>query len=165
MTTAPRTWVVGETVTAAMLNQEIRDQLNSFFGAWTAYTPAWTATTTAPVLGNGTISGLYMKVGRTCHVQIQLTAGSSTTFGAGTYGFGVPFISANTGQTALGVSRLTGLDTWIGQIILGSNANSTNVTFPATSTNTRGGNMSPTSPENLANGALLRAALSYQTAS
>lgn len=28
----PRTWIVGETVTAAMLNQEIRDQVNALIG-------------------------------------------------------------------------------------------------------------------------------------
>jgi len=37
--TAPRTWVAGETVTAALLNTHIRDNLNAIGGAWTTYTP------------------------------------------------------------------------------------------------------------------------------
>lgn len=164
MTTTPRTWVVGETVAAATMNTEIRDQFNSFFGAWTAYTPAWTASTN-PSLGNGTLTGQHMKVGRTTHMQLQLTAGSTTTFGSGTYTFSMPNTSANSGLSALGVARLTGTDTWIGQIFLGSNASVANVTFPTTSTNTRGANMSSTAPETHASGMTLRASLAYQTAS
>lgn len=84
MTTAPRTWVVGEVVTAALLNQEIRDQFNSFFGAWTSYTPSWLAEGgAAPTLGNGTLTGRYLKVGRTVDFVLQLTWGSTTAPGGG----------------------------------------------------------------------------------
>ncbi|MFM9596684.1 hypothetical protein ACKI1O_45850 [Streptomyces scabiei] len=97
MTTAPRTWVVGEVVTAALLNQEIRDQFNSFFGAWTAYTPSWIAEGgggSNPTLGNGSLGGRYLKVGRTVDWVMQLTWGSTTTAGAGggseNWMFGLP---------------------------------------------------------------------------
>jgi len=85
MTTAPRTWVVGEVVTAALLNQEIRDQFNSFFGAWsTSWTPGWLAEGgAAPTLGNGTIAGRYLKVGRTVDWVLQLNWGSTTAPGGG----------------------------------------------------------------------------------
>jgi hypothetical protein len=84
MTTTPRTWVVGEVVTAALLNQEIRDQLNSFFGAWTAWTPGWLAEGgAAPTLGNGTLSGRYLKVGRTVDWTFALSWGSTTAAGGG----------------------------------------------------------------------------------
>lgn len=99
MTFAPRTWVVGEVVTAALLNQEIRDQFNSFFGAWTAYTPSWGADGGAsPTLGNGTIVGRYLKTGRTVDWVMQLTWGSTTAPGGGGGGenwfFGLPFSPA-----------------------------------------------------------------------
>ncbi|MFF9898508.1 hypothetical protein [Streptomyces longispororuber] len=99
MTTTPRTWVVGEVVTAAVMNAEIRDQFNSFFGAWTTYTPTWLAEGgAAPTLGNGAIVGRYMKVGRTVDWVIQLTWGSTTAAGGGggseNWMFGLPAVPA-----------------------------------------------------------------------
>lgn len=101
MTFAPRTWVVGEIVAAATLNLEIRDQFNSFFGAWTTYTPSWIAEGgggTNPTLGNGTLAGRYMKVGRTVDWVMQLTWGSTTTAGGGAgsenWMFGLPALPA-----------------------------------------------------------------------
>lgn len=84
MTSAPRTWSVGEVVTAAYMNTEIRDQFNSFFGAWNTYSPGWFAETgTSPTLGNGTLTGRYLKVGRTVDWVAQLTWGSTTAAGSG----------------------------------------------------------------------------------
>lgn len=164
MTFAPRTWVVGETVTAALMNTQIRDQFNSMFAAWTTYTPAWTAVTTNPVIGNGTLTGRHITVGVTSHVSILLIAGSTTTFGTGSYSFSLPFTSAAATVSYLGTARLTGTDTWIGQTFLAPNASVASATFPASATNTRGANMSPTLPETHANGSTLRLSLTFQTA-
>lgn len=95
MTTNPRTWVVGEVVSAALMNQEIRDQFNSFFGAWSTYTPGWGADGgAAPTLGNGSLTGRYLKVGRTVDFVLQLTWGSTSAAGGGGSGenwwFGLP---------------------------------------------------------------------------
>lgn len=102
MTTTPRTWVVGEVVTAALLNQEIRDQLNSFFGAWTDYsgTFVWGAESgSAPAIGNGTIVARYLKVGRTVDYLHRITMGSTTTYGDGgsaaNYYFSLPAAPAS----------------------------------------------------------------------
>ncbi|MGW8703273.1 hypothetical protein ACWGOK_41280 [Streptomyces eurythermus] len=105
MTFAPRTWVVGEVVSAATMNQEIRDQFNSIFGAWTTYTPTWTASTN-PALGNGTINGRYMKVGRIVFAEILLFPGSTTTYGSGSWAFGLPVTSASKSTTALATVRM-----------------------------------------------------------
>jgi hypothetical protein len=59
-------------------------------GAWKAYTPAWTAVTTNPVLNNGTIVGKYRKIGKTIHFRIKLVIGSTTLFGSGEYRFSLP---------------------------------------------------------------------------
>ncbi|WP_371528369.1 hypothetical protein OG302_22265 [Streptomyces sp. NBC_01283] len=84
MTTTPRTWVVGEVVSAALLNAEIRDQFNSFFGAWTSWTPGWLAEGgAAPTIGNGTLTGRYLKIGRTVDWVLQLSWGSTTAAGGG----------------------------------------------------------------------------------
>jgi hypothetical protein len=93
MTFTPRTWVVGEVVSAAIMNQEIRDQFASFFGAWTDYTPTWVAETGGtPAVNNGTLTGRYLKVGRTVDFLIKLVVGSTTTFGSANanWAFGLP---------------------------------------------------------------------------
>jgi hypothetical protein len=162
VTFAPRTWVVGEVVQAATLNDEVRDQFASMFAAWTTYTPTWTATVD-PVLGNGTLTGRYIKIGRTCHVSIILTIGSTTTLGTGAYSFGLPFTAAAAAVGYIGGARLASTDTWHGQSNLGASGTTFNATFPATSTNTRAANMSGSVPQALAATNILRASLTYQT--
>ena len=65
-------------------------------GAWVAYTPAWTAATTNPTLGNGTLVGRYIQVGKRVDFSISLTWGSTTTAGSGTYQFGLPVAARST---------------------------------------------------------------------
>jgi hypothetical protein len=54
------------------------------------YTPAWTAVTTNPVLGNGTLTGRYVQIGKWVHLSIDLVMGSTTTYGSGSYSFSLP---------------------------------------------------------------------------
>jgi hypothetical protein len=114
VTFTPKTWVVGEVVSAAQLNQEIRDQFGSFFGAWSDYTPAWIAESGGtPAIGNGSISGRYLKVGRTVDFVVRVSVGSTTTFGNSNanWAFGLPASPAASfaGARAAHVSfRLTG---------------------------------------------------------
>ncbi|MEU3654457.1 hypothetical protein AB0E67_16810 [Streptomyces sp. NPDC032161] len=98
---------------------------------WTAYTPAWGAATTAPSLGNGTLTGRYQVAGRTCHVALRLVPGSTTAMGSGAYTFGVPFVSADDVVEYVGGARLTAGSTYIGQCLLGPNSAVMNATFPA----------------------------------
>jgi hypothetical protein len=65
-------------------------------GAWTPYAPAWTASTTNPTLGNGTLTGRYSLVGKTCSGQIKLTTGGTTSFGSGDWYFSLPFAAYET---------------------------------------------------------------------
>jgi hypothetical protein len=58
---------------------------------WTAYTVAWTSTGTAPAIGNGTLQGAYLQIGKLVYVIIYFKAGSTTTFGTGSYLFSLPF--------------------------------------------------------------------------
>lgn len=64
---------------------------------WDTYTPTWTAATTNPALGNGTLVGRYRRIGRTVLCRIHLVAGSTTTFGSGALRFGLPLQAATTG--------------------------------------------------------------------
>lgn len=59
-------------------------------GIWQPFTPQWKALTTMPTLGNGTIVGRYMTIGKTCWFHIDWHAGTTTTFGTGTYTFTLP---------------------------------------------------------------------------
>lgn len=56
------------------------------------YTPTWTAQTTNPTLGNGSISGKYWRLWPNLVVaHVRLVFGSTTTVGSGGYRFSLPF--------------------------------------------------------------------------
>jgi len=59
-----------------------------------AYTPAWTASTTAPSLGNGTLKGFFDRTGNRITITIDLTIGSTTSVGAGVWAFSEPKLDA-----------------------------------------------------------------------
>lgn len=129
---------------------------------WTSYTPTWTGSITNPTLGNGTLVGRYTLIGKTCHVAIQLTIGSTTNVGAGTYLFGVPFLSDGLGY--LGTARFTGAAVAIGQVSLGSGSQVMNATFPQSATPANGANMTASAPAAPAAGNVLLMSLTYQIA-
>ncbi|MFI8297278.1 hypothetical protein ACIGCZ_15195 [Streptomyces nigra] len=167
MTFTPRTWVVGEVVSAAVMNQEIRDQFNSMFSAWTAYTPTWTSTGTAPSLGNGTILGRYMKIGRTVICHINMTAGSTTTYGTGNYNWSLPFQAANAGASYVGTAHLLGTARWVGQIVISPNATNCSAffpTYPSGVADTRASFMTVSLPETHAAGDQVRLTFIYESA-
>ncbi len=78
--TAPRTWVDGADVVAAMMNEQVRDNLKAISDPWTAYTPTLSGTGWA--VGNGTLSGGYWQVGKRVDFRIDFLFGSTTTKGA-----------------------------------------------------------------------------------
>lgn len=59
-------------------------------GAWTTYTPAWTASGTPPALLNGTLTGRWLRMNQLIIAELSLTMGSTTTFGTGVYFFSLP---------------------------------------------------------------------------
>lgn len=56
----------------------------------TAYTPIWTSNGTGPVLGNGTSAGEYVRLGNLVVGHANLTAGSTSTYGSGSYFLSLP---------------------------------------------------------------------------
>ena len=60
-------------------------------GVWQSYTPVWTAATTNPVLGNGSLIGRKTLVGKLATAMVYLAPGSTTTFGSGQWIFSLPF--------------------------------------------------------------------------
>jgi len=64
-------------------------------GAWQSYTVSWTAATTNPSIGNGTLTGRYVQIGKTVICSISLTMGSTTTYGSGNWSFSLPYAVKN----------------------------------------------------------------------
>lgn len=88
--TTPSTWVSGAILTAAQLNQQLRDNLDAIGGAWTSFTPTmsngWS-------LGNATVTSRYIKAGRLVIFSAHIKMGSTTTFGAGALRVALPATS------------------------------------------------------------------------
>jgi hypothetical protein len=91
--TTPRTWVAGEVVTAAMMNANIRDNMNAVTGASVAFGTAasiWTASGTNPAIGNGTFNAWFRQDNKWVDITYIITMGSTTTYGSGTWQLGLP---------------------------------------------------------------------------
>ncbi|MEV7364239.1 hypothetical protein [Streptomyces sp. NPDC091299] len=130
---------------------------------WQSYTPAWTATSTNPSIGNGSLEGRYTRLpNRTAVATVRLAIGSSTNIGSGTYVFGLPFATANDIVEYSGTARLSASATYIGQVTVGPNSSSMNVTFPTAATPASASNMTNTLPVTLTSGNILRFTLTFQ---
>lgn len=69
---------------------------NEMYFTSQVYTPTWTGN--SPAIGNGTLNGQYIRKGQKCSVNIQLVAGSTTTFGSGAWSFSLPYTAASRRQ-------------------------------------------------------------------
>ncbi|MFD0074249.1 hypothetical protein ACFVIY_17630 [Streptomyces sp. NPDC127166] len=159
----PRTWVVGEVVTAAYLNAEVRDQFTDLLAAWTAYTPVWTATTN-PSLGNGTLVGKYRKIGRLVNFQIDLTMGTTTTYGSGAWSLTLPFAAAASSGSRIGVAQALGGSRFGGQIVISPSAAGTSPFFPASASVSNLSSVAAATPFTWASGNELRITGCYESA-
>jgi hypothetical protein len=82
--------VVGNKVSTTAFGVPTSDAIQALASATTSYTPSWTASTTNPTIGNGTITGAYTQIGKMVFVRIQITMGSTTTYGSGQYSISLP---------------------------------------------------------------------------
>jgi hypothetical protein len=57
---------------------------------WVDYTPSWTSSGTQPNIGNGSVTGKWRRVGDSIECQVRVLAGSTTTYGTGTYLLSLP---------------------------------------------------------------------------
>jgi len=64
--------------------------VDDLIGAWQSYTVSWTAATTNPSIGNGTLAGRYVQIGKTVICSISLVMGSTTTYGSGNWSLSLP---------------------------------------------------------------------------
>jgi len=68
---------------------------------WTNFTPTWYAGTGTNSVGDGLAEGRYRQLGKTVEVWMQITMGSTTTFGTGEYKVSLPVASRMLGSAVL----------------------------------------------------------------
>lgn len=129
----------------------------SRYGA--SYTPTWTGASSNPVLGNGTLYGLYNREGRTVTASVTLTIGSTTTMGSGVWAFSLPY-TRDAAYNARSVGAVYLLDNGtnyrIGTAILDGGSNAVNIAVDSAS-----GLVNPTTPFTWATGDILSFTISY----
>ncbi len=98
MTYSAVTFIDGFPVLAAPLNAMsaelaiLSGQANSEWIAYNSPSLTWTASSSNPSLGNGTLEGRYQLLGsKGVHLQVLLTYGSTSTPGTGYWIFNLPF--------------------------------------------------------------------------
>lgn len=126
------------------------------------YSPTWTAST-PPAIGDGTIAGTYMRFGKMVYAHIKITAGSTTTFGAGEYTVSLPY-TAN-GSTGVGAVLLTDDGVaWHAGVCRLSSTTTLKCHFGAY-TNANGGAWNATFPQTFGSGDFIEISITYQAAS
>lgn len=70
--------------------------------AFTDYTPVWSSTGTAPAIGNGSITGKYIRIGDLCIGYCAVLMNSTTTYGTGDYKFSLPLSTDEPSDQSLG---------------------------------------------------------------
>ncbi len=63
---------------------------DSLMGAWTTYTPSFTADGAAPTIGNGTLIGKYTQINKLIFFVAHISAGTTTNFGSGNLHLSIP---------------------------------------------------------------------------
>lgn len=100
----------------ALTNAMLNTTAGELGGVWQPYNPLWTANTTNPTIGNGTITGHYKKIGKDITVRIEVNIGSTTNIGSGRYKFSLPFATiANKRFAGSAYALRTGTAFQIGQ--------------------------------------------------
>lgn len=160
--TTPATWTAGEVVAASKMNSQIRDVATGIQASWSTYTPTWGGTSD-PAIGDGVLSGRYMRVGKTITANITIVMGSTTTYGSGTWTLSLPVASVFTTTTYVNLGSVSMRDT-------SASANSTGVAILANQTTAQmvvgssNAFVSTTAPWTWANGDTLSVTLNYEAA-
>lgn len=134
MASQQQTYTTNMTVTAAMLNAEFGELYSNISNAnisasaaialtklasdaSSSYTPVITSSGGSFAIGNGTITGRYIKVGRSVTVYGGFAFGSSTSYGTGTYDISLPVTAGSTVAAYTGHGIFTDSSTSIRYII------------------------------------------------
>lgn len=153
----------GDTTTVPTNLAVYRDALKAESEAWTSYTPAWTASSVNPVIGNGTIVGAYQQVNKKVAFSVVITMGSTTTYGTGTYIVTIPVAAhgrfvANVGLSGCSGTAFLGAQSF--PIAVNRYTSSTTIYFGGPT----GAALAPAVPFTWANGAILSFGGTYEAA-
>ncbi len=77
---------------------------NAFTRQLKSFSPAWTADTANPAIGNGTITGYVQVKERTVVAAVAIVMGGTTTYGTGSWRIGLPYTIAS-GSNPIGSVR------------------------------------------------------------
>lgn len=113
-------------ITNAMVDTSAAIDVSKLAGAFSTYAPAWTATGVAPAIGNGSLTGRYLQIGKLVYVTINLVAGGTTTFGTGQWILSLPVTQ---GSARIPIADVLYFDSSAGQFFPGTtwDASSTTV--------------------------------------
>jgi hypothetical protein len=101
------TWVDGSGGGTPLSAARLNNMELGISPPYIAYTPTWTASGTAPAIGNALVTGRYVQIGKLVHCYGRVSFGSTSTFGTGTYSFALPVTasaSVSGGASHLGVA-------------------------------------------------------------
>jgi len=151
--------------TAQLTNVTVVDNLtgtvgdvdNFIFSKPTLYTPTWTSSGTAPALGNGSLTGSYIRNGRTIVVTVELALGSTSTTGTGDWRFALPS-TAQTNYLGSAIMSDSGVNLYVGSAIALQSQ-----TYAVVSANAAGGNVASTVPFTWGNADSLRFTVQYES--
>jgi hypothetical protein len=126
------------------------------------FTTSWTGSVTNPAIGDGSLTAFYTLENKICTVQIKMLAGSTTTFGSGTWAFSLPFGISNDVEQAVGSALAldTGVNFYTGISLI----NAGQSTVVAYLGGTTGNIISATNPFTWASGDYVYIQISYPVA-
>jgi len=134
-----------------------------------SYTPTWTGAGGDPVIGNGTLRGEYSRNGDVITLGVEITMGSSTTFGSGQWRVGLPMIARPaSGMAQVGTAFMlkTGANFYFGFCVI-PNGSAYLYAYPQMKVDSNGDPVASTTtvqsdtPFTWANGDILRINTSY----
>jgi hypothetical protein len=147
---------VGTTLTDSSTSSIVVDPREA---VQTNYTPTWTASVN-PTLGDGSLSGVYVKTGKRVDVQFQLSIGSTTTLGTGVWYFSLPFVpSTGISWIGSGLCLISGTAFYV----LAAQSMTDSSGRMILTADGAGNQVSPTSPGAWPSGSYLTVSLSYYT--
>lgn len=76
-------------------------------GTWQSYAPVWGG---GPTLGNGSLDGRYVQIGKVVHAHVRLVMGSTTTFVGTAWTFTLPVAASTSMGTLIGIGSASILD-------------------------------------------------------
>lgn len=136
--------------------------MNSIGAAWETWTPTWTGSTTNPAIGNGFIGGTYCRIQKTVIADGYVIAGTTTTYGSGTYRLSIPFGTMVSSNGLIGYATI--FDASAGYIAYSGVASQVSTTLVEFRIGNAVAIWSPTVPITMANADQFRFQLIYQAA-